>query len=405
VTGPPDVGSAAFQHDLHANCRRLRDTDPVHAHVFHGETRWTLLRYDDVAAAFRDDRFAALRIPADVLAQIRASGIAELEALAELEAHSLAVLDPPEHGRVRGQVGRAFTPRAVENLRAGIERVAHRLLDAAAREGGADLLARFAVPLTVVVIGELVGVAPADRARLKHWSDAMVPLMDRSTIGPGLVKAAAALHAFTAYVKALVEERRRAPRNDLASALVHGRDGRGALDDAELVATIVLLFGAGHETSTNLIGNGVHALLDHPDQLALLRADPSRIPAAIEEMLRFESPLQRAPRRLAEEVELRGVRLPKGATVFLHMSAANRDPARFADPDRFDVLRADGAHLAFGGGAHFCMGAQLARLEAEIALRALLERFPRLRRAPETRVAWRPSSFLRGLQSLPVRFS
>ena len=400
----PEINTPAFQADLHTHLSELREREPVHVHAHHGEPRYSLLRYDDCVGALRDERFGAVRIRADWLEKLAHSGHRDLANLGRVLGHILIVADPPAHTRVRGLVSRAFTPRTVERLAARVEALVDSLTASWRSVGRVDLIADLAVPLPVAVIAELLGVPAADRERVKRWSDDFAPMLDRdlNRLETGLLSVAAACTAFAEFFAPLFEARRREPRDDLISALVAVADeDAGRLSEDELLATCVLILVAGHETTTHLIGNGAWTLLRHPEPLAWLRARPERIDGALEELLRFEGPLQRIVRHTRTDVAVRGVRIPADSLVDVVLASANRDPARFADPDRLDLARTDNRHLAFGLGAHFCLGAALARLEGRVALRALVERFPAMKLASE-RVEWEPGSVFRGLRALPV---
>jgi hypothetical protein len=382
---------------------RLRSEDPVHQDPM---GMWLLTRYADVEPALRDPRFSNDR----QLFQSRRRMLEERGAssLEETFGRSMISVDPPDHTRLRKLVNKGFTPRRVEGLRPRIGEIVDELLSAVEPAGGMDLIADFAYPLPVTIICELLGVPLADRARVRSWSRAMIDVDDFVDPSPeyieGLKRSTDELHD---YLGDLVRRRRAEPADDLISDLVKVRDGTvpGAaqLSDHELLGTAVLLLIAGHETTINLIGNGTLALLRHPDQLGLLRDDPSLARSAVEELLRHDSPVQLTARVLLEEVEIGGRRLPAGSEVMPVLAAANRDPERFADPDRLDITRPDNRHLSFGGGIHFCLGAPLARLEGEVALRALVQRLPRLSLAT-AEPRWRPNTFLHGLESLPVSF-
>ncbi len=403
MTDLADFDSPEFQLDLYANYRRLREEDPVHYHEFNGEPRISLMRFDHVLAAFKDDRFGTIRIPAQILDNLLHSGHRDLTNLARMMSNILIIKDPPDHTRLRGLVSKAFTPRSIEKLRPGIEAIVAELLDAIGGREPMDLIADFAAPLPAIVIAELLGAPTEDRLQLKHWSDDFAPMLDRTLNAAGLLPGAAAATGFTEYFGRIIDQRRAEPRDDLISALVAAKEADDVLSDDELVATCTLILVAGHETTTNLLGNGTLTLLRHPDQLERLRARPEAIPTAVEELLRFESPLQRFVRHLHEDVEVGGTRIPAGTIVDLVIGSANRDPEQFAHPEELDLEREDNRHLAFGVGRHFCLGAKLARLEAEIAFRELLRRFPTLKLSTET-PQWRAGSFLRGVHSLPLSF-
>ena len=310
--------------------------------------------------------------------------------------------DAPVHTRLRGIVSRAFTPRVIEGLRGRIEEITTELLDEAPTDEPFDLVASLARPLPVVVIAELLGVPDSDRELFKEWSTAIAGFATSLFSTPETVATTKiAATELVAYLSGFVEERRRVPQEDLISALVQAEDGGSQLTREELLAFTIVLLVAGHETTINLIDNGALALLDAPEQVALLRADPALVPGAVEEFLRFDSPVQGLIRIATSDTELGGVPIAKGDALTVMIGAANRDPARFPDPDRLDVRREDNKHLSFGLGPHFCLGAPLARLEAQVAFDALLARFPSISLAGKPE---RGGTFvLRGLTRLPVQ--
>ncbi|POM26855.1 Cytochrome P450 107B1 [Actinomadura rubteroloni] len=320
---------------------------------------------------------------------------------------SFLTMDPPDHTRLRRLVSKAFTPRLVERLRPRVTALVDELLDAAAG-ARTDLIAALAYPLPVIVISELLGVPAADRDRFKDWSEALARGLDPDFLLPEseIVRREAARAEFNAYFRALAAERRASPRDDLLSALVAVSDGGDALTEEELLATCVLLLVAGHETTVNLIGNGALALLRNPAQLALFRSQPDAAPAAIEELLRYDPPVQFTLRTAVVDTELGGTPLPKGSFVLLLNGMANRDPSVFAEPDRLDLTRYAGGsaarHLSFGQGIHYCLGAPLARLEGQVALSKLFERNVTMAAGP---VTYRDNLVLRGLESLHVDLS
>ncbi|WP_019633032.1 cytochrome P450 [Actinomadura atramentaria] len=317
---------------------------------------------------------------------------------------SFLTMDPPDHTRLRRLVSKAFTPRLVERLRPRVTALVDDLL--AAAHGSTDLIAALAYPLPVVVISELLGVPPEDHERFKAWSDALARGLDPDFLLPAdeLARRDEARAEFAAYFRELAARRRAEPRDDLLSALVAVSDGGDALSEEELLGTCILLLVAGHETTVNLIGNGALALLRNPDQLARFRARPDGVAAAVEELLRYDPPVQLTLRTALTDTDLGGTPLRRGSLVLLLTGRANRDPAAFADPDRLDLARyADGTHaarhLSFGQGIHYCLGAPLARLEGQVALAKLFERDVRLSPEPLT---YRDNLVLRGLSSLPV---
>ena len=315
-------------------------------------------------------------------------------------------LDPPDHTRIRSLVMRAFTPRAVSRLRAVIQTMVDELVSELVseldRQRQTDFLRDFAYPLPVQVICELLGVPVEDREEFKTWSSDLGRGLQIMTATPEIVRngnvAAASL---AGYIRALIDDRRASPRDGFLDDLVAAEYQGGSLSEDELLATVGLLFFAGHETTVNLLGNGLVAMLRAPGQWAALRADPGLARAAVEEMRRFDTPVQRVSRVALEDVELAGQRVAAGEMVNVIIAGANRDPAQFHDPDSFLIGRTDGPHLAFAAGPHYCVGATLARVEAEIAMATLARRCPGLALAPE-RLTFRPNVILRGLESVPV---
>ena len=384
----------------------LRATQPVLRIPLPGTDAggYVLTRYDEVQRVLRDPRFSVDRRRSQFMQRNRdALPPALVQALLGEQGglRSMLVTDPPDHTRIRGLVNKAFTPRHVARLRGHIQDICDELLTAAESRGRFDVMADLANQLPAIVIAELLGVPAADRDRFKEWSNDQVSLLGSPDPGAAVERFERGLAALLAYLTDAIAERRRRPGDDLLSAMIAAQEARDALTDAELLATSNLLLVAGHETTTNLIGNGLLALLRHPTELARLQEDPARIPGAIEEMLRWDSPVQATVRVTTAPTELDGETLPTGALVVAMIGAANRDPAVFADPERFDVSRADERHLSFGFGPHFCLGAPLARLEGEVVFATLLRRCPRLRLDAEE-VGYRPNFALRGLLALPV---
>ncbi|HUM17589.1 MAG TPA: cytochrome P450 [Candidatus Nitrosotalea sp.] len=392
-----DPLSPAFYADPYPAYRRLRETDPVWLSPL---GLWILTGYDDCVMSLRDPRFGR-----DGFEAILSAQYGEESEPGRLP-RSMLFRDPPDHTRLRSLVNRAFTPRVIEGMREQIEGVVHRLLDRVQGRGQMDVIADLAYPLPVTVICDMLGVPVADHEQIRAWSSDTIRSLDAIGIpsDPSIIeRGRAGRRGIAEYFRGLLPERRRHPRADLLSSLIAAEEQGDRLTEGELLATCVLLFIAGHETTVNLIGNGLLALLQHPDQLERLRREPGLISRAVEELLRFDSPVQRTARITNAEVELGGKTIPKGAFVVTAIGAANRDPAHFPDPDRLDIARADNRHIAFGFGIHFCLGAPLARVEGQLAIGALLERMPRLRLAGPER-QWRESSTLRGLKALPVVF-
>jgi cytochrome P450 len=324
-------------------------------------------------------------------------------AIAEFENRSFLVRDPPDHTRLRGLVAKAFTPKVVEALRGRTQEIVDELIDVALDEGTIDLVDRFAYPLPVRVICELLGVPVLDQERFKVWSHALARGLDPNFLLPSeVVEASAqAREQFAAYFFELLAERRRSPGEDLLSQLVAAEDGGTVLSEAELLSTCILLLVAGHETTVNSIAGGALALLEHPSQLERYRLDSAVARSGVEEMLRYVSPVQLTGRTVLHDIELGDVHLGAGQFVMLLLASGNRDPLAFDDPDEFDVARTPNNHLGFGFGIHHCLGAPLARMEADVALSTLVRRAPRLARASDT-VTYKANVILRGMESLPV---
>ncbi|MFG2668250.1 cytochrome P450 [Streptomyces sp. NPDC048387] len=396
---PLPYADPAFVTDPFPLYRRLREEGPVRRVVIAGGLEAFLVtRYDDALAALSDARLSSDVRDASDARLLRQLPEADRESMLSTMLRS----DPPDHTRLRRLVSKAFTARRVAGMRQRIQSLTDRLLDALTPAGHADLVADFALPLPVAVISELLGVPVDDRHEFQHWTDRMIR---RGAEPPDPAVVSEAWRHMRAYVAGLIREKRTDPADDLLSGLITARDEEGQLSEDELIAMVFLLLAAGYITTVNLIGGGIAMLLAHPQQLDLLRSDPALLPGAVEEFLRYDGPVSPGIARFArEDVEIAGVRVTRGATVLIGSALADRDPARFPDPDRLDVTRRDNAHLAFGHGIHYCLGAPLARLEGEIAIGTALRRLPGLALAvPQEEVPWRPGG-LRGPESLPVTF-
>lgn len=381
---------AEFTADPYPVYATLREQGPVH-HVRTADTGelWLVVGHEAVRSVLADPRFSKSWRTLDPLAATDAIGANMLEA------------DPPQHTRLRKLVAREFTGRRVEALRPRIQQITDELLDAMLPLGRADLVDALAFPLPMTVICELLGVPSLDRDAFRHWSNVIVGQS-------GDEAEAAAAAAVGAYLVDLIEDKRAgAPADDLMSALIRTRDEEGdGLSADELVGMAFLLLIAGHETTVNLISNGLLALLRHPAQLAELRADPTLLDGAVEEMLRYDGPVETSTWRFTTEpVDIGGTVIPAAQPVLVALASADRDPARFEQPDTFDIRRPTQGHLAFGHGIHYCLGAPLARAEGRIAVRTLLERCPDLALdADPATLTWRPGMLIRGVHRLPVRF-
>ncbi len=387
-----------FRENPYPFYRKLRDTDPFHRS--YPADGWVLARYDDVLGVLRDPRFGAdehnMSRYARVSAMLRRAGLPDPY---EEGRGSMLRLDPPDHTRLRALVSKAFTGRSVERMRPRVEAILKELLEH--RPTGAGpmrLVHELGSPLPVRVIAEMLGVPPEDHARFRHWSDEVVRSLGDSTL-EDRHRSERAGRELSEYLAAVCDARRRAPRDDLISALVAAEEAGDRLSQKELLATLVLLLVAGNETTTNLISNAILALLRHPAELAKLRRDPARVPDALEELLRYDSPVQFTSRIAKENVELDGHRIRRGQQVVLLLGSANRDESAFAEADRLDLDRPTPRHLSFSHGLHFCLGAQLARLEASLALETLITRFPKLA-LPDQQIAWSDNTILRGPKEL-----
>jgi cytochrome P450 len=370
----------------------------AHAPIFYWDAWgfWFLSRYDDCHALLRDDR----------LGRDESGGYVpppQQKPLFEMMSHWMLVMDPPDHTRLRSLVHKAFTPRMVSQLRPSVQQIADDLLDKAQEKGTMEVIGDLAYPLPVTVICVLLGIPPSDHIHFHGWSDAIARSLDLTEETAVYDRAARATVDLTAYLEQLVTERRARPRDDLLSALVSVEEQGEKLTREELFATCALLLIAGHETTVNLIGNGTLALLRHPEQWQRLRENPELVQSAVEELLRYESPVQLTARVAHQDIDYKGHVFRKGQQVSFLLGAANRDASQFPDPARLDIARADNRHLAFGGGIHYCLGAPLARLEGEIAFQSLARRLPNLSLAADT-IAYRDNLTLRGLESLPVTF-
>jgi cytochrome P450 len=403
-TGPQlnPLQNPALLADPYPLYAMLRATNPVFRLPIPVETGagvWLLTRHADVELALRDRRFSVDRARSDV-ARLHADRIPRMLLGGPSGLRTMLVMDPPDHTRVRGLVSKAFTPRRVAALGERIEGLVDELLDEVLPRGRFDVIRDLAEPLPAIVIAELLGVPPEDHRAFKQWSSALIEAVPQAPFqGASVVEER--VQVIVRYLRDVIAERRRKPQGDLISGMIEAQEERDALTDQELLAMSFLLLLAGHETTTNLIGNGTLALLRNPGEWERLRAEPALLENAVEELLRYDSPVQATARVTLEDVELGGQKIAAGALVACSIGAANRDPAVHPDPDRLDLGRAEIRHLSFGLGAHFCLGAALARLEGQAAFGALAARCPGLRLATEA-PEHRPNFVLRGLKGLPV---
>ena len=389
----------SYQANPYPAYAALRAEDPVHFSA--AIQAWVLTTYEDCERVLRDE--ATFSSSSDTASGQLATVLQQQRREFPLgEAPTVLNSDPPVHTRLRTLLNRAFTPRAIERLRPHIEEIADSLLDDAGRAGGRfEAVTGFAQPLPIIVIAELLGVPPEDRDQLKEWSTAIANTTNVLNSEAALAAARQATVELIAYMDEVVAQRRARPGADIMTALVQAEEDGERLSHDELLAFSILLLLAGHETTTNLIGNGLLALTEHPEAAARLRAEPDLVPSAVEEFLRYDSSVQGAVRFARESVEVGGRAIEQGSTLLLLLGAANRDPAQFPEPDTLDVTRSPNRHLSFGRGVHFCLGAPLARLEADIAFRALLDRFDELR-VPEGAAERSGTLVLRGMGKLEL---
>ena len=382
--------------------RRLRAEAPVGQ--IPGIGIWYFTRYADCEAILRDTRWSSDERNSTIYQQVMASRTEAVPAPLE-RLRPFLFLDPPDHTRLRGLVSTAFTPRVIERLRPRIEELVVELLDDAAARGRLDVVADLAYPLPVVIISELLGVPPEDQSRFRGWSKVLAAALDPELLVPPdiLERRATVVAEFTEYFQGLIAERRQRPTNDLLSALVAVEDQGDRLAEDELLATLILLLVAGHETTVNLIGNGVLALLRHPDQLARLRSEPGLIKNTVEEVLRWDPAVQLDGRTALCDIAVGDVTVPAGDEAIVLIAAANRDESHLADGEKFDITRPDIRHLSFALGAHYCLGAPLARAEGQAAIAGVVRQFPDIGLPADTSgLRYRDTLVLRGLEALPV---
>lgn len=386
--------------DPYPTYRRMLADEPIHWSAPLGG--WVLLRHQDVSAALRDSRLSTARLSL-MFAALPDEQRAQLQPLVRAWDRWLAFMDGADHTRLRALVSSAFTPRVIANMRPRIQALVDELIDGVVGRGQFDLIQDLAHPLPTIVVTELLGARPEDRDQIKAWSDE-IGLIGREREGlPILLRIQQGVLDLTEYFRQIAAERRAQPRDDLMSNLLRAEEAGSGLDDEELLATCALLLFAGHETSTHLIGNGMLALLQHPDQLQRLKDDPTLIASAVEEILRYTGPALLLVRTASVDMEIGGLPIQAGQGVYPALAAANRDPALIADPELFDITRGESRHFAFGYGPHFCIGSALARAQAQIAIGTLVRRLPGLRLATE-QLDWAVTPLFRNLRALPLAF-
>jgi cytochrome P450 len=399
-----DITAGTFKANPFPFYARLREEAPVFPislrRAGRKERAWLITRYPDALAVLKDDE-TFVKNPRNAMTpeQLKKTLVVNLPGPFKALQASLLNLDGADHDRVKALVHKAFTPRMVERMREQTQAITDESLNAALRRGEMDLLEEFALPIPLRVIGRILGVPDEDHGRFKTWTNAIISLSNSNplTLIPTLL-------GFIRYMRRLIKKRREQPQDDLISALAAAQEDNDSLSDDEVLSMIFLLLSAGHETTVNLIGTGAYTLLQHPEQTERLRSDPKLIVSAVEELVRYVVPVETGTERYAvRDTEIAGTVIPRGEHVVVVLASANRDPAQFENPDILDLARSNNRHLAFGQGMHYCLGAPLARLEAQIALLTLVQRAPKLRLAvPPEQLRWRSSFVVRGLEFLPV---
>jgi len=387
----------SYKANPYALYERLRTESPAHK-IFlpNGTEVWVVTRYEDVVTGLKDSRLVKN------ISNARGKSLLERLGFSGIRNKNMLRADPPAHTRLRSLANEAFKPKYIRNLRGHIEQIANDLVDRVQGAGKMEFISDFAFPLPITVISEMLGVPEKDHGKFRQWSSDLIASGVLSSENPPLPPQ---LLKFVRYMRKLIAEHRKTPKADVVTQLIETEQNGDRLSSGELVSTLMLLLIAGHETTVNLIGNGMLALLQNPEQLEKLKKDPALIKPAIEELLRFVNPVQMVNRYAAEDLEIAGQKIPKGAHLQMVLAAANHDPAYTPSPEKLDITREGAQHVAFGQGIHYCLGAPLARLEGQIAFTVLLKRLPNIRMAvaPE-KLQWRPAIELRGLNALPVEF-
>jgi cytochrome P450 len=396
-TSPSPFATAEYKANPYAFYEELRRDMPVYKTLLpNGTEVWVVSRYEDVLAGLKDSRLIK------DISKVRGKSFLETIGIGRMRGKNMLRADPPEHGRLRSLANEAFKPKYVRELRGRIQQIADELIDKVQAQGKMEFISEFAFPLPIRVISEMLGVAEKDQDKFRKWSGDLINSgalsSERPVISPDLLQ-------LVQYVRKVVDDHRKNPRADVVTQLIEAEEKGDRLSDDEVVSTVVLLLVAGHETTVNLIGNGMLALLLNPEQLEKLKRDPALMKPAVEELLRFVNPVQLVNRYAIEKIRIAGQEIPAGAHLVMAVGAADHDPACATSPEQLDLGREDAKHVAFGQGIHYCLGAPLARLEGEIAFATLLNRLPNIRLAvrPQS-VQWRPAVELRGLAELAVTF-
>jgi len=396
-TSPSPFATAEYKANPYAFYEELRRDRPVYKTLLpNGTEVYVVSRYEDVLAGLKDSRLIK------DISKVRGKSFLEMIGIGRMRGKNMLRADPPEHGRLRSLANEAFKPKYVRELRGRIQQMADELIDKVQGKGKMEFISEFAFPLPIRVISEMLGVPEKDQDKFRKWSGDLINSGALSSERPAI---SSDLLQLVQYVRKVVDEHRKKPRADVVTQLIEAEEKGDRLSDDEVVSTVVLLLVAGHETTVNLIGNGMLALLLNPEQLEKLKRDPALMKPAIEELLRFVNPVQLVNRYAIEKIQIAGQEIPAGAHLVMAVGAADHDPTCATNPEQLDLAREDAKHVAFGQGIHYCLGAPLARLEGEIAFATLLNRLPNLRLEvrPES-VQWRPAVELRGLAELPVSF-
>lgn len=393
-----DLFSTEFKHHAYKFYDNLRISKPLYPFTLpNNQKAWLITRYDDALRILKDKRF--IKNPYTLFDSNQIKDIIPVSELEILISHMLNS-DPPDHNRLRNLVHKAFTPKTIENLREQVQDTANDLLDNLKYKNNIDLINEYAFPLPIMVIGKMLGIPEKDYGQFRNWSNTLI---EAGNLPNKMHEAFPEIKLFRAYLNNLINIKRQNPGIDLITKLIHAEDEGQFLTEKELHSTIFLLIIAGHETTVNLIGNGVLALLENPEQLEQLREKPNLIKSALEEMLRYYSPVELTTNRWAgEDITMNSNIIKKGEMVVVSLASANRDQNQFIKPQNFDISRKDNRHIAFGMGIHYCLGAPLARLEGEIAINTLLRKFPRFHLNNHKELTWRPTYLMRGLDKLPI---
>lgn len=380
----------------------MREKAPIKKVNFgNGQAFWMVTKYEDAIQIFKSPSFVKdlrkLKPQDDVDSNMNNS---------MLFSHHLLNMDPPEHTKMKRLVQKAFTPKLVERMRPQIQKMANDLIDVKIATGSMDIINEYALPLPISIISELLGIPSKDKEQFRRWSNIILNIDMNVSHEGRMALIPDAIQGFTEYLHQILDERRKQPKEDLITALLHAQEEDAVLNERELLSTIFLLFAAGYETSVNLIGNGVLSLIENPTQLNKLRQNPNLIHSAVEEMLRKDPPVLLASERYPlEDVEISGTLIPKGELVLICIGSANHDESKFLDPQKFDIERSDNKHLSFGSGIHFCAGASLGKTEAEIAICTLLRRIPHFTLPENAVLNYKMNSIMRGLERLPIVFN